>query len=258
MPWVIAAMKIASRPTAGSDDPRLANEAADCRSWVRSAPRLAMCPNLFRVARRSVLIALWPLLVSRGPAEITKYQGFTIDDSRMPQDTNREDVRAAIREQIDIVTAVGLPPDILKFFQTVPFRFVPAESIRSATPGLYSAQDRAVKVTSRVLSIGRRPVLLHELLHAYHHQRVPNGVKNAALIRLFEQAKSAGSYAPKSHMMQNPGEFFACAATTFLFGVTAQEPFKREAIKDRQPELFAYLAGMFAPNGGSHAGSLSR
>ena len=58
--------------------------------------------------------------------------------------------------------------------------------------------------------------------------------------------------------MRTPGEFFACAATTYLFGVTAQEPFQRSKIEEAQPELFAHLKSMFGPDAGSYAGSLQR
>lgn len=191
-------------------------------------------------------------------AEEGKYRGFSLDESKVRSFPNLEEIRAATKEQIDIVCAVGLPTEVLQFFQRVPFIFVPAETVRAATPGLYAAQDRSVKVTSRILAIGRRPVLLHELLHAYHDQRLPQGFRNATVMRHFEQGKAKGGYAATSHMMRNPSEFFACAATTYLFGVTAQEPFKREAIQERQPELFAYLRTLFGPDAGNYAGSLTR
>jgi len=184
-----------------------------------------------------------------------KYRGFTLDESQVARLPNLEEIRAATRQQIDIVCAVGLPPEILKFFQGVPFVFVPAESIRGRTPGLYSSRDRTVKVTSRILTIGPRPVLLHELLHAYHHQRLPQGVRNSAILGFYKAARD-GRFAAKSHMMQNPAEFFACAATTYLFGVTAQEPFKRATLRERQPELFAHLQKLFGTAAGNHEGKL--
>lgn len=205
------------------------------------------------------MFALLLFLPSLLRAESGAYRGFTIDESRVRNLPNLEEIRTATREQIDIVCAVGLPANVLKFFQGVPFVFLPADAVPSRSPGLYSAQDRSVKVTARILTIGRRPVLLHELLHAYHDQKLPQGFKNAAILRYFKEANGlANGFAAKSHMMRNPNEFFACAATTYLFGVTAQEPFKRETIKERQPELFAHLQEMFGPDAGSYAGSLTR
>jgi hypothetical protein len=217
-----------------------------------------MSLNLIISLRGWLIFALHLLLCPLLCAESGKYRGFTIDESRVRNAPNLEEIRAATREQIDIVCAVGLPADMLQFLQTVPFVFLPAETVRAASPGLYRAQDRSVSVTSRILAIGRRPVLLHELMHAYHDQRLPQGFKNPAILRHFEHAKAIGGYAASSHMMRNSNEFFACAATTYLFGVTAQEPFKRDAIKERQPELFAHLQTLFGPDTGSYAGSLTR
>jgi hypothetical protein len=101
-------------------------------------------------------------------------------------------------------------------------------------------------------------VLLHELLHAYHDQQLPEGFKNRDILGYFEKGKALGIYASKSHMMQKETEFFACAATSYLFGVTAQEPFSRDRFKTVQQDFFAYLKGLFGPNAGNYVGSLTR
>ena len=144
---------------------------------------------------------------------------------------------------------------MLTFFQSVPFELVPAGTIRS--PGHYAGRLRGVQVASSIMAEGHKPILLHELLHAYHDQRIKEGFRNPDIIKYFDRAKTIAAYAPRSHMMQNAGEFFACAATTYLFGVTAQEPFQRRKVKDSQPELFAYLQALFGPTAGRYAGSLT-
>lgn len=198
-----------------------------------------------------------PLTHLRGASAESNYRGFTINESRVKNLSNVHEVRTAIKEQIDIVHAVGLPAEILEFCQTVPFVLVPADTMPRGSPGLYGGKDRSVKVTSKIVTTGHKPVLLHELMHAYHDQRLPQGFKNRDILKFYEQAKADGAYAAKSHMMQNQSEFFACAATTYLFGVTAQEPFKRDKVKEAQPEFSAYLKTLFGPNAGSYAGSLS-
>lgn len=199
-----------------------------------------------------------PLSNLQGESLQSTYRGFTIDESQIRDAPALEEIRKAIKEQIDIVFAVGLPAEIQKFFQSVPFVLIPSDVIPRSSPGLYRREDRSVKITSRIVAIGRRPVLLHELLHAYHDQRLPGGFKNRDIVGYFEKGKGVALYAPKSHMMQNQAEFFACAATSYLFGVTAQEPFSRERVKNGQPEFFAYLKGLFGPNAGNYVGSLSR
>jgi hypothetical protein len=217
-----------------------------------------MSHSHFASLRIRWIFVLWLGLVPLLGAEPAKYRGFTLDESRVAKLPNIEEIRTAMKEQIDIVCAVGLSPDALKFFQGVPFVFLPAEAVRSGSPGAYSPQDRSVKVTSRVLTIGRRPVLLHELLHAYHDQRLPEGGKNRAVLGFYADARMADKFVATSHMMATPAEFFACAATTYLFGVTAQEPFKRESLKERHPEYFAHLKAMFGESAGSYTGSLTR
>ena len=198
-----------------------------------------------------------PITLQQGSPVDAKYRGFTIDESRVQNLPNLNEVRIATKEQIDIVCAVGLPAEILEFFQSVSFVLVSADTMPRNSPGLYGGKDRSVKVTSRIVTTGHKPVLLHELLHAYHDQRLPEGFKNRDVVKYFEQAKTSGTYyASKSHMMQNQSEFFACAGTAYLFGVTAQEPFKRDKVKDAQPEFSTYLKNLFGPEAGSCAGSL--
>ena len=197
------------------------------------------------------------LLLGAEPTEV-KYRGFAIDDSRIAAAGDLKAIIRATEEQIDIVWEVGLPDDILKFLQGVPFELVPVGSIARGSPGLYGGKERSVKVVSGIVAVGHKPVLLHELLHAFHDQKLKGGFRNPDVSRYFQEARSASLFEPKSHMMQNDREFFACAATTYLFGVTAQEPFLREKLKGRQPAFVDYLKGIFGPAAGAFAGSLTR
>lgn len=191
------------------------------------------------------------------PAAPAKFEhrGFTVDQTAVRDLPNLSALRTAAQEQIDIVLSVGLPKEVITFFQSVPFLLVPADTIKSPTPGLYG--NRLVKVSTRLLAAGHKPILLHEYLHAYHDQRLPRGIQNPDIIGFFEKAKALGAYEARSHMMQNRSEFFACSGTTFLFGVTAQEPFKRDKVKTTQPALHAFLQQLFGPETGSFAGSLT-
>lgn len=184
------------------------------------------------------------------------YRGFTFDESQVQNLPDLAAIRAASQVQIDMICAVGLPPDVVKFFQGVPFQLVPAGTFRTPTPGVYG--NGVVKVSARIATFGHKPVLLHEYLHAYHDQRMPQRTKNPEVLAFYEKAKTLKAYAAQSHMMANQNEFFACSATTFLFGVTAQEPFKREKIKEHQPDLVAFLQKLFGPDTGTYAGSLTQ
>jgi hypothetical protein len=62
----------------------------------------------------------------------------------------------------------------------------------------------------------------------------------------------------QNRSMRNDMEYFACASTTYLFGVTAHEPFNREKLKERQPAFSEYLERLFGPSAGTFKGSLTR
>jgi hypothetical protein len=219
---------------------------------VRRRTRIAMV----RAACLLIVLGLTASLFLLRPASAdSKYRGFTIIDSQVQNMEKHEELLAATKEQIDIVYEVGLSAEVLTFFQSVPFELVPAGTIRS--PGHYAGRLRGVQVASSITAERHKPVLLHELLHAYHDQRIKEGFGNPDIIKYFGHARLMSAYAPRSHMMANEREFFACAATTYLFGVTAQEPFQRAKVKNSQPEFFAYLQALFGPTAGRYTGSLT-
>ena len=215
--------------------------------------------RIVAILRLASLVMVLGLIASpfllRPVSANTKYRGFTIVDSQVRNLEKYDQLLAATKEQIDIVYEVGVSAEVLTFFQSVPFELVPPGTIRS--PGHYVGRLRGVQVASMLTAEGHKPILLHELLHAYQDQRIESGFRNPDILKYFDHAQRLNAYAPRSHMMENPGEFFACAATTYLFGVTAQEPFQREKIKKNQPEFFAYLQKLFGPTAGSYAGSLT-
>lgn len=224
----------------------------------------ALQPTILRVKRLSPLLLALALLAAgfACPAlragEAKAYRGFAIDDSRIRSFPNRDAIVTAIQEQIDIVCAVGLSEAFLRFARSVPFEVVPPGVIAPGNPGLYSGRTKSVQVTAIVVTAGAKPILLHELLHAYHDQQLPRGFGNQTVARLYDQAKAIPAFAARSHMMQNDREFFACSGTSYLYGVTAQEPFSREKVKASQPALFAYLQQLFGPTTGTFPGSLTR
>ena len=200
-----------------------------------------------------VLVCFAGVALASAETASRSYRGFTVTQDGGKLD---ESSQAAVAEQIDIVLSVGLDREMIRFFQSVPFVVVPADSMPRRTPGLYVGNVRAVKLTSSIVSVGHKPVLLHELLHAFHDQKMPKGFRNAQVLKLYQGAKSNGTFNLKSHMMQNPAEYLACAGTTFLFGVTAQEPFRRVKLND-QPGLIRFLRDLFGPSCGEYIGSLS-
>src|ERR1035437_11072699 len=216
-------------------------------------------PLVFRVLIMAVAMGIVCELRAQKPSTaVENYLGFSVDCSEFADDARIAELRAAIHEQIDIVCSVGLTEEVQGFFKSVPMRLFSGRTALGNTPGLYSAETRAIELTAAVLKAGHKPVLLHELLHAYHHQKIPGGFDNKVILKFYKEGKSANCFTAKSHMMDNAKEYFACCATTYLFGVTAQPPFRREKVQSLQPDFYTYISSLFGPTTGNFEGSLER
>jgi hypothetical protein len=88
-----------------------------------------------------------------------------------------------------------------------------------------------------------RPVLLHELLHAYHDHILPGGFTNPAALSWFKQTTDKQLYPADQYLMTNEKEFFAVTASVFLFG--RDGAFVRANIKEKQPDYYKYLVWLF-------------
>ena len=199
------------------------------------------------------IIGLLPCPVS---ADIP-YKGFTINESECATLPEMASMASRTEEQMDMATSVGESPELIRFFQGLPIA-LKSMSIPGGTPGLYlGGPGGGVEIYPTIIVIGHKPVLLHEMLHAYHDRVLKDGFMNADIVRYYLTAKSLHFFDNQSHMMSNQREFFACAATTYLFGVTAQEPFTRERLKQCDPEFYSYLQALFGPTAGTFKGWLS-
>lgn len=96
-----------------------------------------------------------------------------------------------------------------------------------------------------------RPVLLHELLHAYHDRGLPGGFGNPAIMAWFKQATEKKAYPADAYLMTNEKEFFAVTASVFLSGKDG--PVDRAQIRQAQPDYYRYLVWLFGfdPDRGS-------
>src|SRR5450759_3410046 len=85
----------------------------------------------------------------------------------------------------------------------------------------------------------QRPAILHEMLHAYHAEIMPQGVKNRSILFYYDQAKSKQLYPADAYLMTNEKEFFAVTASVFLSGEDGK--FTRSNLKEKQPDYYKYL-----------------
>jgi hypothetical protein len=54
-----------------------------------------------------------------------------------------------------------------------------------------------------------KPVLLHELLHAYHFRVLPGAMQNPDVQRLYDNARQGELFPPDAYVLKNVQEFFA-------------------------------------------------
>jgi hypothetical protein len=194
-----------------------------------------------------------------------KYHGYFLDLSEIAEQQNYTQIVNSVKLQLDIVEGVGLSPRVLKFFHSVPVvvdEFKCLEGSAAAaddkkpvlSAACYNAKARpprlqlvgdtdggVVMVRTRALS-PEKAILLHEMLHAYHAQILPEGTKNQSI--LFYYAKAKGLYPEEAYLMTNEREFFAVTASVFLSG-KADGGVTRSDIKQKQPDYYNYLAWLF-------------
>jgi hypothetical protein len=216
------------------------------------------------------------------PPGFQSYRGYMYD---LSENSDRKDVDKLtenLKSQIDVVEASGLSPRVLRFFRTVPIiaselacldegaatacygrvtpnveRHVPRtltvwdhDKQRWTNP---NAVDLAVDSGLGVIMLRpdmmryeKEAVLLHEFLHAYHARLLPDGYANKGVIAYYALAKSKDLLPKESYAMKNPMEFFAVTASIFLAGKSEfHDPKSREALKEKMPDYYKYLVGVF-------------
>jgi hypothetical protein len=209
------------------------------------------------------------------------YRGYVFHLSHIASRQDFKEIADTLRHQIDIVESVGLSPRVLDFFHTVPIwpdELACLEKELSAA-GCYSltirkplertglsvwdseksqwtnsdpvyplasdARDSIVYVRPSIILGPKSPVILHELLHAFHDQIMPRAFENQGILFHYNAAKSKRLYPAEAYLMTNHKEFFAVTASIFLYGKDDKEPFTRSKIREKQPDYYRYLVGLF-------------
>jgi hypothetical protein len=209
------------------------------------------------------------------------YRGYVFD---LSENSERKDVVAiadTLRRQLDVIESAGFSPKVLQFFHTVPIvasemacldEGAAAACYGSAVPdrgrrarGLTTwdhdklqwsnpdivdlATDSGLGVVMlrpAMMKYAQDPVMLHEFLHVYHARLMPNGFENKGIKDFYGQAKGKQLFEKDAYVMKNQKEFFAVTASIFLVGKDAvHEPHTRAQLKEKQPEYFKYLVGVF-------------
>ena len=208
---------------------------------------------LVKQAHLPLILAAIFIAVS-GSLRAEDYHGFQIDYSQVQTNEKLPRIKAALERQVNMVMNVGLPEATLDFFKGVPVVVVAGQQNFG---GRYVPKLKRIEMAENFLLRGRKPALLHEFLHSYHNQMLPDGIKNSKVIASYQEAGKLNVYDPKSHMMENVREYFASVGTAYLFGVTELEPFTRDKVQKCQPDFYQFLKDLFGPKTGSYKGSLT-
>jgi len=164
-----------------------------------------------------------------------------VDVAAVASNPNLQQMLDSLSRQIEIVDLAVPDPAKNAFFKSIPLAW-PANAPASGDNAAYGAGR--VQLLSQIYS-SEKPVLLHELLHGYHEQRLANGFANTDIQRLYEQAKASGQFPADSYMLSRVGEYFAMMGSVYLHGSAARDPFTRQAVKEKQPEFYAWMEKEF-------------
>jgi hypothetical protein len=219
---------------------------------------------------------------SATPEGFQNYNGYIYDLSENADRKDSDALLANLKHQLDIVDKAGFSPRVMKFFHTVPIiaseteclelgagwacygLVVPNRERRGSFNLTTWDHDKQkwvnpdpveLAVDSGLGVIMVRPymstyndeaVLLHEFLHVFHSRLMPQGYDNLGVKAFYAETKSKNLFPKESYTVFNHKEFFAVTGSIFLAGKdTVHEPFTRAALKEKMPEYYKYLVGVF-------------
>lgn len=192
---------------------------------------LALCAAIVITIMATGAAAADPLVFS--------YHGWQVDLTKAKGAEPDKEMVAAVKRQLDIVEHVDLKSDVLTLMRTIPIWANPAAA--KAGPGHYSSKTG---IDLRVKALAPdKPIILHELLHAYHDRMIPEGFDNPDIKKFFEIGRQV--WPADSYMMSNGHEFFAVTASVYLFGDIDRPPYSRSQLRENQPRYYQWLATLF-------------
>jgi hypothetical protein len=180
-----------------------------------------------------------------GDTSSLEIRGFRVD-LQLASERDRKELLPSLERQLDIVEAANLPADVLAFFRTVP---IVADPTLKPMNGEYTQQNGMWFVRMRAAKLPRdRAILLHELLHAYHHQVLKQ--PTPPIGRAYQQAVRTDMYPKKyrdEYFLTNAKEYFAVLGEIYLLGKVDRPPFDCSIPLKAQPEFIAYLGEHLGP-----------
>ncbi|HET7885059.1 MAG TPA: hypothetical protein VFL62_02415 [Bradyrhizobium sp.] len=215
------------------------------------------------------------------PAGFETYKGYIYDLSENVDRKDKAEIVELLKKQLDIVENAGLSPKVMQFLRTVPIvasemgctEMGPPIACYGSVPPDSSARNRTftvwdsnsmswsnpnfmdlaadagtgvIKFRPNMLKYAEDPVMLHEMLHAYHAKLMGGGLENLGIKAMYAQAVSKNIWPKEEYAMSNPQEFFAVTASVFLAGKESiHEPKTRAALKEKMPKYYKFLVELF-------------
>jgi hypothetical protein len=172
------------------------------------------------------------------------YRGFAVDATEVRGVPRYNAIMTSIVHQIDIVADCGAKPEILQFFrsQTVFVKHAPPGG--GSGGGHFNSNSPGITLSDTVAE-PQKPILLHELLHAYHFRVMPGAFRNSEVLTYFNRAHNIGAYQADAYVLKNAQEFFAVTASLYLWGNVDRPPATRANLKAAQPVYYAWLGRQF-------------
>ena len=215
------------------------------------------------------------------PPGFETYRGYIYD---LSENVDRKDKGAIVdllKKQLDVVESVGLSPKVLQFFHTVPIvasemgctelgaaiacygSIAPETTARNRTFTVWDSKTMSwsnpnfvdlaadagpgvIKLRPNMLKYAEDPVILHELLHAYHAKLMAGGLDNLGIKAMYAQTVSKNVFPKEEYAMKNAQEFFAVTASVFLADKESlHEPHTRARLKEKMPKYYKFLVELF-------------
>lgn len=146
-------------------------------------------------------------------------------------------VQLRIERQITMVRGVRVRPDVLAFWAAETIHIQPR-------PGMPSrAMDRVL--ITRDIFPDDNPVLLHELIHRWHRDRLANTSRVRPLREAFAAERAAPQWPASAYMYTNITEYLAMCGSVAIHGRAARPPLTRENVQSRLPDTWAFIVAEF-------------
>jgi hypothetical protein len=186
-----------------------------------------------------------PPLASGASPTALSIDGFLVEMGELSADQERI-VMPSLRTQVSIVNTVGLPESVLEFMRSVP---IVIEATAIPVGGQYKLSDGRWIVALPPEAIpSTRPVLLHELLHAFHLRVLGQKTEILNNYQAAIQSEEIGGRYRGSHFLQDQREFFAIASTVYLFRKIKQPPYNCSGLRRELPDFLSFLGTIFGPH----------